>query len=125
MHEARRRKRNLVEIAVFRAGVHVNDPVLLPVGETAQEQIVDQAEDGGVKADADRQREQSKQRESWRLEQLTKHKANVCCHMTRCPYCDSSQRKLGADPMPRPPFSGRTNQRVAPRMVRNWDEASV
>ena len=88
MHEAWRRQRNLVEVALFRVGVHVHNPVRLSVGETAQEQIVDQAEDGAVEADADRQRQQCKQCESGRLQQLAERKAKVSHH-----GCDRLRRQ--------------------------------
>jgi len=49
-------------------------------GQSAQEQIIDQTEDGGVQPDPERKREDGKQSKPGRLEQLTKSEANISHH---------------------------------------------
>src|SRR5262249_28219207 len=80
VHEARPRQRNLVQAAVFRVGIHVDDAILLRIRKAAQEQIVDEAEDGATEADADCERQECQQRESGRLPELAEHKAKICLH---------------------------------------------
>src|SRR5262249_39158174 len=76
---------------------------------------VDQAEDGGVEADADRQRQQSQQRESRRLPQLPEHEAKICphgCHQVKTSVSWSHRGKsLADDPTPRPRLPARTSER--------------
>jgi len=49
-------------------------------GQPAQEQIIDQTEDGSVQPDPERQRKHSEKSEPGRLEQLPKSEANISHH---------------------------------------------
>ena len=49
-------------------------------GQAAQEQIIDQTEDGGVQPDPERERENGQKSKPRRLQQLTKSEANISHH---------------------------------------------
>jgi hypothetical protein len=52
-------------------------------GQSAQEQIIDQTEDGSVQPDPERKCEDGKESEPRRLEQLAKSEANISHHGVR------------------------------------------
>jgi len=82
VHEPRRRQRDLDDAAILRVRVHVDDAILIGVGQTAQEQVVDEAEDRRVQADPEGEGEQREQREPRRLQELPDGEAKVCNHVT-------------------------------------------
>jgi hypothetical protein len=58
-----------LEVAIFRFAVDPNEPIRFRKWQSAQEKIVDEREDGGIRADPQREREHREKREAGRFEQ--------------------------------------------------------
>ena len=72
MLKARHGDCELEQVALARVRIHVHEPLRLLERESAQEQIVDQTEDGGVQSDAECKRQDGNQSEPRRFAKLAK-----------------------------------------------------
>ena len=81
MPEARDGIRELVEVALSRFAIDPHDPVWLGKRDAAQKERMDQAENRGVQADAERKGEDREEREARRLAQLPEREAEISHHM--------------------------------------------
>ena len=70
MLKTRRRQSDIHEIARFVAAVQVDNTRRLFEWQTAEKQIVDQAEDRSVRADRERERDHGDDSEPWRFRRL-------------------------------------------------------
>src|SRR2546421_6026465 len=77
MPEARDAHGQLREISLFRFGLENHEPVWLLEREAFQEKVVDQAEDGSVHPDAEREGEHGEQGERRRFEELAESEAEI------------------------------------------------
>ena len=77
MPVARDRHRQLFEVSLLGFGLENDEAVRFGERQAAQEEIVDQTEDGGVHPDAEREGEHGEQGEAGRLEELAEGEAEI------------------------------------------------
>ncbi len=77
MPEARDRHREVLEISLFRFRLDNDEPIRILESEAAEEEVVDQTEDGGVHPNPERERDNSEQSEAGRLEELANGETKI------------------------------------------------
>lgn len=75
--------RVILKLAVARSRIEMDQPSGLLERQAAQEEIIDQAKDRGVKADPEREREHGEKGEARGLEQLPESKSKISRHKNR------------------------------------------
>src|SRR5438477_8310367 len=90
MKKTRRGDADVDQAASLVPSENMNGPSRFRKGKTAQKEVVDQAEDGGVHPDAERERDHGEKSEGGRLEKLANGEAKIS-------HCGWMVELLGAE----------------------------